>query len=123
MTEQGSTATESLWQRERDNRVAGPVIRPKIRSVKGQGAASKRDLREVFDLRRCLTWIQTSNTPILIPLLGSAQDIDRSIDKHMSGDLSADIESLQDVSGRIELEDPMLVPLTQIKIAAIVAEI
>ena len=76
------------------------MIRPKVRSVEGQRAALKRDSREVFDLRRRVPRLKACDAPILVPLLGPAQDVEPPIDKHMATDLSSNIKNPQDIAVR-----------------------
>jgi hypothetical protein len=44
-------------------------------------------------------------------LLGAAQNVDRPIDKDMTADLGVDRDLAKNISPRIELENPMLIPL------------
>ena len=99
------------------------MVRPKVGSVEGQRAALKRDSREVFDLRRRLPRLKACDAPIFVPLLGPAQDVEPSIDKHMATDFGSHIKNSQDIAVRIEPEDPMLVPLAQVEMTAIVAQV
>jgi hypothetical protein len=41
----------------------------------------------------------------------------------MAADLRADIDLADDVAARVELQDPMFIPLTQVEMLAVVAEI
>src|ERR1700737_4760216 len=99
------------------------MIRPEVRAVEGEGAAWKRNTREIFHLRRFLSRIEARNAPIFSWLFRSAQDIDQSVDEHMTAKLCADINAAQNVSGCIEFQDAMLVPLTQVKMIAVEAQI
>ena len=85
--------------------------------------ALERNARNIFYLRRRVPRIQSRDAPILIPLLCPAQDKDQSIDEYMAADFSADINDAQNLSAGLEFEDAMLVPLTQMEIFAVVAEI
>ncbi len=99
------------------------MIRPKTRAVEGERAAGERNMREVFHLGCFLYRVEPCDTPILVPLLRPAQEVDQSIDEHVAAYLSVDINDAQNVSTRIEFEDAMLVPLTQVEMVTIVAEV
>src|SRR5436305_5276585 len=99
------------------------MVRPEMLAVESERAALERDAREVFDLRRLVPRIQSRDAPIFIPLLRPAQNIDQSINENMSADLGADRNLSQNVSLRIEFQDSILIPLTQIKIVAVVTEV
>ena len=99
------------------------MICPKVCAIESQGATWKRDSSEIFDFRLLLPRIETGDAPILVPLLRPAQEIDRPMDEDMAADLGAYVKNPEDVSLRIELEDAMLVPLTQVEMVAIVTEV
>jgi hypothetical protein len=99
------------------------MIRPEVRAVESKRATRERNTREVLHLRRYLSWVETRDAPILVRLFSSAQDVDQSIDERMAADLRTDINDAQNVSARIEFENAMLVPLTQVKMIAVEAEI
>jgi hypothetical protein len=94
------------------------MIRPKVRAVESERAALKRNVREIFDLRRRFTGVEPGDAPILVPLLRPAQDMDQPSDERMPADFRADRKDLENVPLRIELEDTMLIPLTQVKAVA-----
>src|SRR5437588_3566225 len=117
------TVASSIRRRERYCLVSSSMIRPKVCAVEGERAAGKRNTRQVLHVWRFIPRIKTRDAPILIPLLRPAQDVDRSIDKDMATDFSADINDAQNFSAGIEFEDAMLVPLTQVKMLAVVTEV
>ena len=99
------------------------MIRPKVRAVECERATLKWNMRQILYFWRFLPRIQTRYAPILIPLLRPAQDVDQSIDEHMAADFRADLNNAQNLSAGLEFEDAMLVPLAEIEIFAVVAEI
>src|SRR3984893_5894664 len=99
------------------------MVRPKVRAIERERATLKRNTLPNPYLLSFLPRIKTRDAPILIPLLRPAQDVDRSIDEYMAADFSADINNAQNFAAGLEFEDAMLVPLTQVKIFAVVAEI
>src|SRR6266487_176528 len=108
---------------ERYDLVCGAMICPEVRAVEGKRAARERNTRQVFHLRRFFARIEPRNAPILVGRFLSAQDVDQSIDEHMAADFGADINDAQNVPARIEFENAMLIPLTQVKMTAVEAEI
>src|SRR5437588_10052238 len=99
------------------------MARPEVRAVESKRATRERNTRQVLHLWRFLLRIESRDAPIFVRLLRPAQDVDQSIDKDMSTDLSADINRAQNVSARIEFENAMLVPLTQVNMITVEAEI
>src|SRR5437016_5876395 len=99
------------------------MVRPEMPAIESERAALERDARDILDLRRLFLRIQSRDAPIFVPLLRPAQDIDRSIDENMSADLRADRNLSQNVSLRIEFQDSILIPLAEVKVAAIVTEV
>jgi hypothetical protein len=99
------------------------MVRPKVRAIEPERAALKRNMRDVFHLWCFLPRIKTRDAPVLIPLLRPAQDVDQSIDEYMAADFSADINDAQNFSAGIEFKDAMLVPLTQLKMLAVMTEV
>ena len=113
----------SVRWRERYYLVSGSMIRPKVRAVECERATLKWNVRQILYLWSFLARIQTRDAPILIPLLCPAQDVDQFIDEYMPANFSADINDTQSFSAGVEFEDAMLVPLAQIQIFAVAAEI
>src|SRR5437879_13801922 len=99
------------------------MIRPKIHAVEGERATRKRNTRQIFHGWLFLSRIETRDTPILVRLFHAAQDVDHFIDKGVAANFRADINDAQRLSARIEFEDAMLIPLTQVKMLAVEAEI
>src|ERR1700726_396153 len=99
------------------------MVRPKVRAVERERATLKWNVRQVLYLWRFLPRIKARDAPILIPLLRPAQDVDQSIDEHMAADFSAGINDAQNFSAGIEFEDAMLVPLTQVKMLAVITKV
>src|SRR5947207_11309181 len=99
------------------------MIRPKVRSVESKRAARKRDNSDILNFGGFLPRIETRDAPIFVRLLPPAQDIDRSFDEHVSADFRADINHAQNISDRIKFQNAMFVPLTQVEMIAVVAEI
>ena len=99
------------------------MIRPKVRSVESKRAARKRDNSDILNFGRFLPRIETRDAPILVRLLLSAEDVDRAVNEGVTADLRANIDNAQDLSARIEFQNAMFVPLTQVEMIAVVAEI
>src|SRR6266404_1590565 len=99
------------------------MVRPEVRAVESKRATRERNTRQVVHLRRFLLRIESRDAPILVRLFSSAQEVDQSIDERMAADLRTDINRAQNVSARIEFENAMLVPLTQVKMIAVEAQI
>src|SRR3984893_7313706 len=99
------------------------MVHPKVRAIERERATLKRNMRQILYLWSFLPRIKTRDAPILIPLLRPAQDVDRSIDEYMAADFSADINNAQNFAAGLEFEDAMLVPLTQVKMLAVVTEV
>src|SRR5207249_606835 len=62
-------------------------------------------------------------SPILIWSFLSAQNVEQAIGKGVTADFYADVDLTDNIAVFVELQDPVLVPLTQIKISPIKAEI
>src|ERR1700686_1887923 len=99
------------------------MVRPEMLAIEGERAALEWNARHIFDRRRRFPRIQPRNAPILIPLLRPAQDKDASIDKNMTANLSADRDLAQNISIRIEFQDPMLIPLAKVKVGPVVTDV
>ena len=99
------------------------MIRPKVRSVESKRTARKRDNSDILNFGRFLPRIETRDAPILVRLLLSAEDVDRAVNEGVTADLLADIDNAQNLSARIEFQNAMFVPLTQVEMIAVVAEI
>ncbi len=99
------------------------MVRPEACAIEGEGAGWKRDARDVFDRRILLPRIEARDAPAFVALLGAAQDVDRAIDEGVAADFRADIERVENVAALIEFQNALLVPLAQVKVLAIVAEI
>src|SRR5713101_2639601 len=99
------------------------MIRPEVFAIEGERATRKWNTRQVLDVGRFLPRIETRDAPILVRFFYTAQDVNQSIDEHMSANLRANINDAQNVSARIEFENAMIVPLTQVKMIAVEAEI
>jgi len=78
------------------------MVRPEEFAVEGERTAGKRNARQVLHLRRFLPRIKSSDAPVLVRRFLSAQDVDQSIDEHMSADLRTDINDAQNVSDPVE---------------------
>ena len=74
-------------------------------------------------LRRFFTWIDPGNGPAFSILFGPMQDIDDIVDKNMTGNFTFKLNCVQDLAALIELQDPAFVPLTEIEMFPIKAEI
>ena len=73
------------------------MIRPEVRAVESKRATRERNTREVLHLRRYLPWVETRDAPILVRFFYAAQDVNQSIDEHMSANLRANINDAQNV--------------------------
>jgi hypothetical protein len=87
------------------------MIRPKMLAIESKGAALEWHSGQILDLWCFFFWIQARDPPIPLPLLGPAQDVDQAFGKDVAAYLLMDRDFPKDVSLRIELEDPMLIPL------------
>jgi hypothetical protein len=92
-------------------------------AVKSKRAARKRNNSDILNLGRFLLRLEPRDTPILVWLLCPPQDVDHSINKYMATDLRADVDLADDAAARVELQDPMFIPLAQVEMLAVVAEI
>src|SRR4030095_5778756 len=99
------------------------MVRPKGRAIESQRAAREWHDRDVFNLRLFLSRTEPCDGPALTVLFCPAQHIDHSINKSVARDLRTDIDSTNDIAMRIQFENPMFVPLTQVQMAAVVAEV
>src|SRR5439155_24172087 len=99
------------------------MIRPEAFAIESQGAGCERDNRDIFNMGPVLSRIETRDAPFFVRLFCASQDIDRPIDEHMSADLSTNTHNAENVSVRIEFQNAILVPLTYMKMLAVVAEI
>jgi hypothetical protein len=97
------------------------MIRPKVRAIEGERTAREWNSREIFYLRSFLSRIEARDPPVLVRFFHAAQDVNQSIHEDMTGNFRANINDTQDVSTRIKFQDALLVPLTQIKMIAVVA--
>ena len=99
------------------------MIRPEVSAVEGERTAREWNARQVFYLWRAFARIETRDPPIFIRAFFSAQKVDRSIDESVPADVRTDIDYPKNVSAPVEFENAMLVPLTQVKVFAVEAEI
>src|SRR5260370_29317952 len=99
------------------------MVRPEVRAVESKRATRERNTRQVLHVGRLLPRVETADAPILVRFFYTAQDVNQSIDEHMSANLRANINDAQNVSARIEFENAMIVPLTQVKMIAVEAAI
>src|SRR5688500_6744428 len=99
------------------------MVRPEAFAVKGQRAALKWNSRQLLDSRRFFPRIQARDAPIALALFGPAQDIDQPIDEDVAANLRMDRDLAEDVSLSVELQNPMLIPLAQVEMFAIIAQI
>src|SRR5437667_9867394 len=99
------------------------MIGPKVCPIEGKRPSSKWDNSDIFNLRRLLLWIESRDSPILIRFFLAAQHIDQAIDEDVTANLCADIYLTDNIGLRIEFQYPMLVPLAQVKISSVEAEI
>src|SRR5215472_5980236 len=77
-------------QRKTDDFIGRSMVRPEVRSIKSQRTAFKRNLSQIFYLACAGRFqIQTSDTPVFVPLLRSPQNINGAIEKGMPADLSS----------------------------------
>src|SRR5437588_8204002 len=109
----------SIWQGERDNLVGGTMVRPEMFAIEGKRPTRERHDGDIFDFRCFQSRIEARDSPTLAVLFRPTQDVDQAIDEGMTADLRADIDDAENVSTRTELENAMLVPLTQIKLLAV----
>ncbi len=78
---------------------------------------------EIIDLWVCLAGIEAGEAPVFAILFGAAQNVDHPIDKRVTADFRADIECAQNVAVPVEFHNPVLIPLTQVEVLAVVTEI
>jgi hypothetical protein len=123
MDSSSSELEPSVWHSERYYFVRCSMIRPKVRSVESKRTARKRDNSDILNFGRFLPRIETRDAPILVRLLLSAEDVDRAVNEGVTADLLADIDNAQNLSARIEFQNAMFVPLTQVEMIAVAAEI
>jgi len=65
-----------------------------------------------FGLWRFLFRIESRDSPILIWSFLSAQNVEQAIGKGVTADFCADIDLTDNIAVFVELQDPVLVPLT-----------
>src|SRR5206468_9351078 len=82
-----------------------------------------RDDSDIFNLWDFLLRIESCDLPILIRLFLSAQHVERSFSKSVTADFGTDINLTDNGSVRVELQYAMLVPLAEIKIPPVEAQI
>lgn len=99
------------------------MICPKMCAIEGKGPALERHPRQVSNGRRLLARIEPRDLPSLISSLGAAQNIENAIDKGMPTDLRADLDRTQDVAAIVEFENPPLIPLAEVEMLAIEAQV
>jgi hypothetical protein len=98
------------------------MVRPEVRAIESQRTALKRNFRQIQECTGRFQ-IQTSDTPVFVALLRSAQNVNGAAKKGMSANLGSNVILLQDISASIEFEDTMLMPLAQVDVAAVIAQI
>src|SRR5438094_577014 len=104
------------------------MICPKVRAVERERAARKWDMCQVVHLRRSLLRAQPGNPPLFglvrnTFVFAAAQHIEHTLDKSMPADLRADIDLALNVPLVVHLQNPFLIPLTQVKVLAVEAQI
>src|SRR4051794_14345951 len=109
--------------REGDGLVAGPVVTPEVASVMCERAGGEGNPRKILRLGVVVAWIEARDAPALAIGFRSAQDVDHSVDERVAADLCAHVELTQDGTAPVELEDALLVPLAQVQVMAVVAQI
>ena len=58
--------------------------------------------------------IESRDGPAFAILFGPAQNVDHSINKRVTRNLRADVDNTDDIAIRIQFENAMFVPLTQV---------
>ena len=114
---------ESGGPNERHGLVRGAMICPEIRAIEGERSAGEWHPRQILHLGRFFPRVKPRDAPIFIWIFYPAEDVDHSVNKDMTADLRADIDGAQDPPIWIELQNSLLVPLTQVEMRAIVTEV
>src|ERR1700745_524434 len=84
---------ELTGQSETDDFICHSMVRPEVRAIKSQRTALKWNFSQIQDFIRPLQ-IQTGDTPVFVPLLRSAQNVNGAAEKGMSANLGSDIIGL-----------------------------
>jgi len=99
------------------------MIGPELLAIESERATSKRDCCQVLCHWPLLPRVESGDRPILSILFRPAQNMNRPLDECVPGDFPIDRDCSKDLTIRIKFENSPLVPLTQVKILSIVAEI
>src|SRR3954465_11574265 len=99
------------------------MVRPKPGAVESQGTALEGNASQLAHGWLFLAWIEPGQTPVATVLLRAAQDVDESIHKSVPADLSANGNFTENVSLRVQLQDPEVIPLAEVKILAVKAQV
>src|SRR3712207_47749 len=113
---------------ERHDLVRRTMIRPELLPIERQRARRERNPREVFDSGRPVAKINPRDAPLFrfarrIGILLPADDVEHSVGKGVAANLSAGIDRAQDRARVIYLMNVPFVPLAQVAMLAIEAEI
>src|SRR5947209_2867434 len=98
------------------------MVGPKYASVEGKRTTLEGNSSKLMN-ERGIPRIEPRQSPIAAILLRAAKDVDHVIDKGMTADLGADPYRPDNVTAGTEFQNPVVVPLTQIKTVAIVTQI
>src|SRR5205823_13668980 len=104
------------------------MVRPEFVAVECERPRCERNRRQILDLRPLLARIKSRDAPYFgfsrhIFVLAAADHIEHSVHKRVPADLCTDVYLAQDLSMRVILQQAPFVPLAQVKVLAIKAEI
>src|SRR5438067_783147 len=104
------------------------MIRPELLAVKGQRARREWNRSDLFEARRFRMHIKPCHAPLFglvrnILVFAATQHVERPINESVAADLFPQLQRSYDFAGIVELMNLPFIPLTQVTILAVKAEI
>src|SRR4029077_4276345 len=98
----------------RNDHVFRAIVRPEAFAVESQRATGERDNSDIFNRRRFLFRIQSRDSPILVWLFLSSQNVKRTVGESVTADFCADVNLANYIPLVVEHQHPLLVPLAHV---------
>src|SRR6476620_5862554 len=103
---------KSVRKSKRNDRIFCAMIRPKQFVIENKRATRERDNSDILNLWRFLFRIESRDSPILTWSFLSAQNVKQATSKGVTADFCADVDLTDNIAVFVELQYPVLVPLT-----------
>ena len=99
------------------------MVRPEAGAVEGQGPAGKGDAGEVFDDGFIASWVDASQVVVVGAFIIRSLREDYAIDEYLAAGFVWQVKSFNDVTLCIDLQHAFVVPLANVQVRTVVAEL